>query len=51
MASGNAPNEQGAAGNRTPDLNFTCILDISDRLVITAVHVPRYNLSLQYFDV
>jgi hypothetical protein len=44
MASGNAPNEQGAAGTRAADLNLTCIRDISGRPVITeftVLHVPR----------
>jgi hypothetical protein len=37
--------------NHAPDLNITCIRYISDRPVITALHVSRYNLSLQYIYI
>jgi hypothetical protein len=51
MASRNAPNEQEATMNHTPDLNLMCLCYLSNRHVITAVHVPHYNLSLQYLYV
>jgi len=42
------PNKQGAI---TPELNLICIHYISNRSVITVVHVPCYKLLLQYFYV